>query len=200
VHWSGRARYRIGLASLFAVFLWASLAAFAVVPMLFGWRPVVVASGSMGPSIGRGDIVVTAPSDGEDLTRGTIVSFRTGGGLVTHRIVGQTEAGYLTRGDGNGVTDSDPLDPSSIVGVGRILVPAVGWPVVWARSGSWGLLSSWVAVMVLAFRWSAWAFLRPIPLLGRHGAIRPWTGSMERTRPVRRVRPSPVSRLEDLVT
>ena len=128
---TSRLRYWVGLVCLFVAFLWVFLAAWAVVPAAFGWRPVVIGGDSMGPTIGAGDVVVTAPHDGSPLGPGTVITYKDPArpGLVTHRIVAvQTDGFYLTKGDGNPVADSTPIDPAEVTGVGRILVPVVGLP------------------------------------------------------------------------
>jgi signal peptidase len=75
-------------------------------------------------SIEEGDVVVF---DAEELHDG---------GLVTHRVVGRTEAGYVTKGDGNPFADQQgkepPVTKSQIVAVGLqigghlVVVPEVG--------------------------------------------------------------------------
>ena len=67
----------------------------------------------MEPTIEPGDGFVAVPTaiTGET-TPGDIVIYQsTGEGLVTHRVVDETPAGYVTRGDANPVTDQDGGDP-----------------------------------------------------------------------------------------
>lgn len=121
--------------------VWAALPA-----LLLGWQPVLITSGSMGPTISPGDVVLLAdpPTDGS-LAQGTVITFddpTLPGGLITHRIDGVREDGmYRTRGDANSSPDSDPVPPDAVVGVGRMLVPLVGLPVQWLRTdiASFGL-------------------------------------------------------------
>ena len=69
--------------------------------------------------------------------------------LVTHRVVGQEADGsYRTQGDANPTPDPRPVHPGNIVGVGRLLVPMVGLPVVWLRSGAIGPFAIWAALGV----------------------------------------------------
>ena len=173
---NGRARYRVGVVSLFVVFLWMGLTVWAALPALVGWHPVAIASGSMGPTIGRGDVVVVAPHNGTPLGTSSVITFQdpAGSGLVTHRVVGLDSNGfYLTRGDRNTVTDSTPIDPAVVVGVGRLLVPVIGLPIVWASEDAWLPVTLWAILMTVALWCSHWAFMRPISLPGRHGALQP---------------------------
>ncbi|WP_252699797.1 signal peptidase I [Natronosalvus vescus] len=81
-------------------------------PILLGY----VATGSMEPTLNAGDGFVAIPSAVTDSPEvGDVVVFEAttlhGGGLTTHRIVGETEEGYVTRGDANPFTDQDSSEP-----------------------------------------------------------------------------------------
>ncbi len=81
-------------------------------PILLGY----VTTGSMEPTIGAGDGFVVIPSAvaGEP-EHGDVIVFDAreieGGGLTTHRVVGETDEGYITRGDANPFTDQDAGEP-----------------------------------------------------------------------------------------
>ncbi|AGB15183.1 signal peptidase I [Halovivax ruber XH-70] len=81
-------------------------------PILLGF----VETGSMEPEIPAGDGFVAIPTPvSDDPDPGDVVVFDArdiqGGGLTTHRIVDETEAGYVTRGDANPFTDQDGGEP-----------------------------------------------------------------------------------------
>ena len=93
-------------------------------PVLLGF----VTSGSMEPTIGTGDGFVAVPADvAGPVEEGDVVVFRAeeiqGGGLTTHRVVEETERGYVTRGDANPFTDQDGGEPP----VSEAQVVAVVW-------------------------------------------------------------------------
>jgi len=99
---------RMGLHAV-AMFVWVlviGLAAMALVPTIVGFRPVLVSSGSMSPSVDRGDVVVTAPSDGEGLAVGAVIDHVVDGDRRIHRVVQATSDGYRTKGDANPSVDS----------------------------------------------------------------------------------------------
>lgn len=81
-------------------------------PILLGF----VETGSMEPSLEPGDgfVAVPAPLSGE-VSDGDVVVFDAeeleGGGLTTHRVVGETDRGYVTQGDANPFTDQDDQEP-----------------------------------------------------------------------------------------
>lgn len=94
-------------------------------------QPVVVGyvtTESMEPTISAGDGFVVVPSvvTGEPEV-GDVVVFDArdlhDGGLTTHRIVGETEGGYVTAGDNNPFTDQDGDEPP--VTDGQIVAHAV---------------------------------------------------------------------------
>lgn len=81
-------------------------------PILIGF----VETGSMEPTLAPGDGFVPIPSAvAGDIEEGDVVVFRAkrlhGGGLTTHRVVGETESGYITQGDANPSTDQAADEP-----------------------------------------------------------------------------------------
>ncbi|NUB89813.1 signal peptidase I [Haloterrigena sp. SYSU A121-1] len=81
-------------------------------PILLGY----VATGSMEPAMDAGDGFVAIPDLADSsVEQGDVVVFEArelhGGGLTTHRVVGETEAGYVTKGDANPFTDQDGGEP-----------------------------------------------------------------------------------------
>jgi signal peptidase len=101
-----------------------------VVGQLLG-QPVLLAfveTGSMSPTLEPGDGFVAVPAQlAGPVEEGDVVTFRAeeiqGGGLTTHRVVGETDRGYVTRGDANPFTDQDGGEPP----VKRAQVVAVAW-------------------------------------------------------------------------
>jgi signal peptidase len=123
-----------------AVFVWiliAGLVAMATVPSLLGYRPMLVTSGSMSPTVDVGDIIVTSPSDGESIAVGAVIAHVVDGTSRVHRVVAITDDGYRTKGDANATIDSALVEPSQITGVGTLVVPLMGLPGVWFDNQRW---------------------------------------------------------------
>ncbi|RKS82746.1 signal peptidase [Haloarcula quadrata] len=114
-------------------------------PVLLGF----VTSGSMAPTIETGDGFVAIPAAlAGPVEEGDVVTFRAeeiqGGGLTTHRIVEETDRGYITKGDANPFTDQDgdepPVKETQIVAIvwqpgGTVVtVPGVGAVVTGTQS------------------------------------------------------------------
>ncbi len=130
-------RMVIHAGATFAVILILGLVCLATVPQLLGYRPVVVTSGSMEPSIRTADVVITSASDGHDLQVGAVINFDVGDSPTLHRIVGVTDDGYRTAGDANRVGDSTLVTPDAVSGVGSVVVPFVGYPSLWLSARDW---------------------------------------------------------------
>ncbi|AXG10689.1 signal peptidase I [Haloplanus rubicundus] len=110
---SARRLLTLGL-ELFLVLVVVSLLAgqFLGQPVLLSY----VETGSMAPTMEPGDGFVAVPSAvAGEVEEGDVITFRAeeiqGGGLTTHRVVGETERGYVTRGDANPFTDQDGGEP-----------------------------------------------------------------------------------------
>lgn len=93
-------------------------------PVLLGY----VETGSMEPTLEPGDGFVAVPAAvADDVDEGDVIVFRAeelqGGGLTTHRVVGETERGYITQGDANPFTDQDGNEPP--VKEGQIVAEAL---------------------------------------------------------------------------
>ena len=87
-----------------------------------------VTTGSMEPTLSPGDGFVALPPEiTSSPGTGDVIVFDArdiqGGGLTTHRIVGETDQGFITQGDNNFVTDQDGGEPH----VHETEVLAVAW-------------------------------------------------------------------------
>jgi signal peptidase len=117
----------------------ATIAVLALVAVAaFGYAPVSVhyaTSDSMEPTIGEGDVFLVAEGSVEVGDAALYYSAEREG-LVAHRVVDETDAGYVTRGDANPSTDqaggAPPVAPGEVVGP---VVTAGGSPVTLSGFG-----------------------------------------------------------------
>lgn len=137
------------------VVLFGLLISFAVV-LAFGFRPVILVSGSMAPTAPEGSLIVVADVPAADVEVDDIVVMDRGSDmLVTHRIIELSEVDgrllAVTKGDAN--PTPDPVD-YEILGSQRIVtlvVPVLGsllLPI--AGSLALGVLVSGAVMAVLA--------------------------------------------------
>lgn len=105
------------------------LVAMAVIlPMCFGIIPYGVMSGSMEPKIKTGSICYVN-TRAKDFHTGDVITFKTGGKTVTHRIIGKSGNALMTKGDNNRVNDPWTVDQSQIIGKTMTSVPYAGYVV-----------------------------------------------------------------------
>jgi signal peptidase len=128
----------VAVGAHFYLSLISCLALWALLPMLFGWTPTAVMSGSMEPTLKVGELVVAQPLSLNEIRSGMI---RPGhviladnpmdkGALFTHRVMSiQPDGRFITKGDNNGTLDPEPLSPESVKGIERMKVPLVGFPI-----------------------------------------------------------------------
>jgi len=127
------------------IWLWFVVGCLAVtlVPMLFGWRPYVIQSGSMEPRIKVGDIVLASPNHNPAQLLGHVTVFQdpdfpNTDRMKTHRVIRIDKDGLLvTKGDANQSADSVPVSLDKVAGIGRLMVRWAGLPLVWAHTGKW---------------------------------------------------------------
>lgn len=92
-------------------------------PMPFGTGAAVVMSGSMEPTLSKGDLIFVRKA--EELHTGDIVVYQSDNILVVHRIITLYGDTVVTQGDANNAAD-DPIDVSQVKGVVRFHIPYVG--------------------------------------------------------------------------
>jgi len=128
----------VGAAARTTTTFLVSLLVWAQIPILIGWTPAVVSSGSMAPRLRTGDVIVYQPRLKPHA--GQVVVFRDSARpetLLCHRVQRVlTDGTLITAGDANHSVDSTPVPPANYLGLARLRVPGVGLPVVWWRRDS----------------------------------------------------------------
>jgi signal peptidase I len=125
-----------------------------LLPVLIGWRPFVVESGSMAPRIHVGDVVLAAPAAQASDLVGRVTVFddpAKPGTTKTHRIITLNPDGTMvSKGDANPTADSTLVRFSDVRGLGRLLVSYVGLPLIWVQQREFGLLALFLLSLLLA--------------------------------------------------
>ena len=150
---------------LATVVLLAAVSPFAVfaVPQVIGAdEGFVVLSGSMEPALSPGDAVIVDASGPVEV--GDVITYRTGTDTVptTHRVVGETDGGYETKGDANENVDAGTVAPGAIIGRVVLTIPVVGHVILWANTPV-GYITLVIGPLVLlgASELFAWARREP---------------------------------------
>lgn len=119
-----------GILGLLFVFL-------ILVPVLQGnLHFLIVLSESMSPNINMGDVVITAPTQPEEIRIGDVITFKQSTvadpeRCVTHRVVNITTENdtiqFQTKGDANNGPDMMPVDSSDLIGKIAFSIPFIGF-------------------------------------------------------------------------
>lgn len=145
------ARLWLGVLSIFALIVFLGLVAIILGAWAFGFRPVVVTSGSMSPVVRTGDIVITKPVHMEDkVGNQTVIDFEDPATdqRHLHRIIEVTGSGYRTKGDANADPDPQVVPKDHVHGAGFILAPYVGYLPMWVDQRAWRELAVAAAILV----------------------------------------------------
>jgi len=108
---------------------------FPLLPIENNYSLKMVLSGSMSPAIKTGSIVTVKPASSYSV--GDIITFKKGQGeenILTHRIVGEKEQGFITRGDANNVADASPVRKGAILGKVVLTIPYAAYAANFAHS------------------------------------------------------------------
>ena len=94
------------------------------------YRVVTVEGELMAPTLRYGDMMVVTPHR-EPILLDSIIVMNVDGSLVTHRVVGFDEVGLpVTKGDANELIDHFGNPNQSIVGIYRLRLPYMGYPLL----------------------------------------------------------------------
>lgn len=127
--------------------LLAGLMWWANAPIAVGWQPRVVLTGSMEPSVRPGDVILARRVDDParlPLERLVVVrDDERDGGSYVHRFVRRDDQGRIvTKGDANRDEDRPAVADDRVIGEVRLVVPAIGLPVIWLRHNLAALVGS----------------------------------------------------------
>lgn len=102
----------------------------------FKYYAVAIATGSMVPTINKGDVVIVNQQFTEDdLEPGAVIAYKYGGKVIVHRINNLIKKDktiiIYTKGDANNDIDGWKVTPDMIIGIVKKKVPAIGFPTIW---------------------------------------------------------------------
>jgi signal peptidase len=121
---------KIAALALIALFLIIFLGFYRPVQLWGDTRYEPVYTGSMEPAIPVGSIVVIKPANPDTLKVGDIICFKTEAEspiTVTHRIIGITSQGFITKGDANEDPDQWIIKKENIIGKVIAVIPLLGY-------------------------------------------------------------------------
>lgn len=148
---------------LFLLLAWLAVDKFILkspVPSVFGYSSLTIATGSMnGKSVmveGQdpvevdiGDLIIIKDSDSYKI--GDVITFLNEGETVptTHRIIGVTDDGFITKGDANNVKDVLPVKRECVLGKVVAHYPKLGKIGEWVKKEGWIYIVAALAIIAI---------------------------------------------------
>ena len=143
--------------------LWLSVDKFILkspVPSFFGYSTLTIETGSMNgfsamvdggtpKQVSIGDLIVIKKTN--DYKIGDVITFLPEGDKIptTHRIIGYTEDGFVTKGDANNIKDTVPISKDRVLGEVVGHYPQLGKFASWVKQEGWLYLVSALAILAL---------------------------------------------------
>jgi len=121
---------KITALALIVLFLIIFLGFYRPVQLWGDTRYEPVYTGSMEPAIPVGSVVVIKPANPDTLKVGDIICFKTEAEYpktVTHRIIGITSQGFITKGDANEDPDTWIVKKEDVIGKVVAVIPYMGY-------------------------------------------------------------------------
>ncbi len=148
---------------LVVLVLWLAIDKFILknpVPSVFGYSCLTIATGSMNGTsvmvdggepvqVNIGDMIII--KDTGDYKIGDVITFLQDGDTVptTHRIIGYTDDGFITKGDANNVKDTVPVARENVIGEVVGHYPKLGKLTGWIKSEGWIYIVCGLAILAL---------------------------------------------------
>lgn len=150
-------------ALVFLLLAWLAVDKFILkspVPSVFGYSTLTIATGSMNGTsvmvegqapveVDIGDMIVIKDFDSYKI--GDVITFLNQGDTVptTHRIIGVTEDGYITKGDANNVKDTVPVKRECVIGKVIAHYPKLGKVGEWVKGEGWIYIVAALAILAV---------------------------------------------------
>lgn len=108
----------------------------ALMSGIFKYYFLAVGSGSMEPTLYRGDMILVEKTDDyENIQEGEVLVYQHGEIIVVHRIQEKRAHGnqytFVTKGDANAESDSWVIPQKDIIGIVKGKITAFGFPTLW---------------------------------------------------------------------
>jgi len=123
----------------------------------FGFKFLVVESGSMEPAIKTGSLIIVAKSNTFNI--GDIITFKksqpvnkkTKLGTTTHRIVGMEKNNFITKGDANKNNDDKTVGKQLIIGKVKFTIPILGYVISFAKTQTGFILLMVIPAIIIIY-------------------------------------------------
>lgn len=133
------------------LYLFISIYVVVCIPMIFGYKPLVVLSGSMEPTYKTGSIIYYEKISNNELLKGDVIVFyNSKKEVISHRIVSIADDGIETKGDANNTSDPQKVGYNDVIGkVGGVSLLFVGFYIKFINDNL--ILFVIISVIILVF-------------------------------------------------
>ena len=122
-------------------------------PDMFGIKAFIIISGSMSPTIEKGDVVVVRST--EDVVKDQIIAFRNGGTVIVHRLIDELTINnkkmFKTKGDFNESPDIELVSPSKVEGFVFNKIRYIGTPLMFLYENLYIVIVAAVLIFIIRF-------------------------------------------------
>lgn len=127
---------------LIGIYLFVSL------PIFFGYKPLIVLSGSMVPTYDIGDVIYSKNVEYEEIRVDDVITYQSENDtFITHRVVDIIDGKFQTKGDANEMVDLELVIYPRVSGkVANYYLPLVGYYIKFINENLYLVL---VAVLIL---------------------------------------------------
>lgn len=110
------------------IYLLLSIYLIAFIPSIWGYRPLVVISGSMEPTLKVGSLLYYHQKNINSFQENDILVYTTKEHTISHRIVEISKDWFITKGDANQSADINRVYSSQVLGKGtNWCIPFLGY-------------------------------------------------------------------------
>lgn len=106
---------------------------------LLGFKPSVIASGSMTPSLNVGDVAITVQTNPQAIKPGDIIQYLRNNELIMHRVIEVESINgatfFITKGDANNAPDA-PVSQDAVTGKVVYTIPKLGWVSIYLKTAA----------------------------------------------------------------
>ena len=125
------------------------------IPSFFGYKPFIIVSESMRPTIKINDLIITKKIEQDKIQEGDILSYASKDNIIiTHRVIDILEENngkqYVFKGDNNNVKDLENVEYSNIQGKYLCSIPIIGSIALYVQTPI-GLAFSIMIIIVIYF-------------------------------------------------
>ena len=119
------------------------------IPIIWGYKPLVIISGSMEPTLKVGGILYYKEINTNEYKKNDIVVFKSKKYLISHRIVEITNDGFITKGDANKNIDINKVIFTKALGKGtNWSIPYIGYYADFIYKNKWILVIVLVILII----------------------------------------------------